>query len=311
MHFELWIFQKPSGVEGVMNYAEKIMNMLPRGIRLECERASKFRLDYPQGLNEIRLRAGGRSALVLSGENVPLCYTVTKDELSEILASLSGGSLYAYRDTIRKGYIPMEGGGRVGICGHARYDGDKCIGISEISSLAIRIPHSVRLFAENIAGLFSQYGGGVLIYSPPSCGKTTALRSLAGLLGSGSAAMRVVVVDERCEFNFSDYSSAQVDILRGYRKGDGVEIALRTMAPEVIIIDEIGSERETEALLSTARCGVSLIASAHAASISDVLARPPLMSLVRCGIFRCFFKISRGADGAFEVTREEPECLNI
>ena len=293
-----------------MDYAKKIMNMLPHGIRLECERASKFRLDYPSALSEIRLRAGGRSSLVLSGENVPLCYAVTREELSEILASLSGGSLYAYRDTIREGYIPMEGGGRVGICGHARYDGDKCIGISEISSLAIRIPHSARLFAEKIAELFLQRGGGVLIYSPPSGGKTTALRSLAGLLGSGSAAMRVVVVDERCEFNFSDYSSAQVDILRGYRKGDGVEIALRTMAPEVIIIDEIGSEREAEALLASARCGVSLIASAHAGSISDVLARPPLMRLVKCGIFRSFFRIGRGAGGAFEVNREDFKCLN-
>jgi len=294
-----------------MKHTKKAFSLLPEGLRLECERICRLRLDFPLGLSEIRLRAAGRSSLVLSGENVPLGYQVSEEELSEVISRLCGDSLYAYRDTIREGYIPMEGGGRVGVCGHARYDGDKCVGVSEVSSLAIRVPHEAPDFSRDIYRLFVERGGGMLIYSPPSGGKTTALRSLARLIGSGALAKRVVVIDERCEFDLGDYEAAQVDILRGYRRREGIELALRTLSPEVIVVDEIGSGSEAKAILAFAHCGVPIIASAHAQGLCDILKREALRELVEQRIFSTFFKIRRTVQGCFEIEEEGSEALSL
>lgn len=287
-----------------MKYMKKALELLPQRALMECFRIFNSRNDYPSGLMEIRLRSPGRSSLLISGETVALNTRVTREDMDMALSRLSRGSLYAFRDTIREGYIPMEGGGRVGICGHARYDGDRCVGISDITSLVIRIPRPVGALARDAARVILSGGGGALIYSPPCGGKTTALRSLAGLLGTGSDAVRVVVVDERCEFNPEDYSDAQVDVLRGYRRREGLLLAIRTMSPEVIIIDEIGSPDEAELISEIARSGASLIASAHAESLRDVIRRPSLRALVDSGIFKRFFRITKNGLGEFEMREE-------
>ena len=292
------------GKKRQMKYIEKALELLPRRALSECIRIFNSRDDYPSGLMEIRLRSPGRSSLLISGESVALNTRVTREDMEMALSRLSRGSLYAFRDTIREGYIPMEGGGRVGICGHARYDGDRCVGISDITSLVIRIPRPAGAIAREAARAILSGGGGALIYSPPCGGKTTALRSLAGLLGTGSGARRVVVVDERCEFNPEDYSDAQVDILRGYRRREGLMLAIKTMSPEVIIIDEIGSADEAELISEIAHSGASLIASAHAESLRDVLLRRSLRILIEGGIFKRLFRISKNELGQFEMREE-------
>ncbi len=137
----------------------------------------------------------------------------------------------------------------------------------------------------------------MLIYSPPGVGKTTALRALAGRIGSGRDARRVAVVDERCEFRPEDYAHAAVDILAGYKRALGIEIATRTMNPEVIMVDEIGGATEADAMLGMLHSGVPLIASAHASSLEEVKRKQNIARLVASGVFRTFAGLRReGSD---------------
>jgi len=140
----------------------------------------------------------------------------------------------------------------------------------------------------------------MLVYSPPGVGKTTALRSLAMSIGSGSDAKRVAVIDERCEFPEEDFASAEVDILKGYKRKNGIEIATRTMSPEVIIIDEIGAD-EAAGVAMAVRTGIPLIATAHAASADEVLGKPSLSPLFECGVFDLLVGISF-AEGKYRLT---------
>ena len=175
-------------------------------------------------------------------EKIPLFSTLKRNEAEALVNLLCEGALYAHRDTLASGYVTMRGGVRVGICGFARYEGGRLVGVSEMRSLVFRIPGGDCEIADELFSAFSEVRRGMLIYSPPGIGKTTALRSLAASVGGGSNPRRVCVVDERCEFCDEDYADCEVDILKGYKRGVGIEIAVSVTGPQVIIVDEIGGE---------------------------------------------------------------------
>ena len=83
-----------------------------------------------------------------------------------------------------------------------------------------------------------------------------------------------------------------MDILKGYRKREGIEIASRTMSPEVVMLDEVGGE-DAAALLGVVRCGVPIVATAHASSIDELYSKASLTPLLECGAFDVFVGISR------------------
>ena len=141
----------------------------------------------------------------------------------------------------------------------------------------------------------------MLICSAAGEGKTTAIRALAGLIGSGEMPRRVVVADERCEFNPAEYARAHVDILRGYKRALGVDIAIRTMSAEVLIVDEISSREDATAMLASVGAGVTVIATVHARSLGDAMKRDYVATLVRGGLFESVCVISRKA-GSFSYT---------
>ena len=132
----------------------------------------------------------------------------------------------------------------------------------------------------------------MLIYSAPGGGKTSAIRELAGRI-SREALLRVSVVDERRELAAEDLSDAPIDVLSGYGKAEGIEIAMRTLSPEVMIIDEIADLSEAEALLSVGRGGVPIIATAHAEDISDALRRRAVRLLYDNGYLDLFIRLKR------------------
>ena len=186
---------------------------------------------------------------------------------------------------IAEGFISLPGGIRVGVCGSAAYDGEKLVGISNMSSLLFRIPTGECAFEDELYAVFCEgIGRGMIIYSPPGVGKTTAIRRLAYMIGGGNSPKRVAVVDERGEFDENDYFDRRVDILRGYKKGIGIEIATRTMSPDLITIDEIGAD-DVEPMLSAIKCGVPIIATAHAADKYELLSRPALRRFFDCSAF--------------------------
>lgn len=247
-------------------------------------------------VSEIRLRAGGVSALTVGGRNVPIGFSVTDGMMKEIFKRISGGAAFAHRDDVCRGFITLPMGVRVGVSGRARYDGGSMVGVSDISSLVFRIPSGECPFARELYTRWLTYGGGMLICSRAGVGKTTAIRALARLIGSGEKARRVVVVDERCEFDVASYSDAHVDVLLGYRRALGVDIAIRTMSAEVLIVDEISSFDDARAMLSSVGAGVTVIATVHADSLSDAVKRDYVRELVEGGLFRCVCVLER--DGA-------------
>ena len=261
---------------------KKLGDLIPMCLYAEIERIGCSRADFPSGLSEVRLRRFGRSSIVVSGENISLLSRVTERDIDIMLNRLTGGSLYAHENQIRNGFISLDHGIRVGVYGDSDEDGYPT---ARISGLVIRLPLGE---CDCIDGIFSEWKSfcrhGMLIYSLPGGGKTTALRALAGRI-SAEFSLRVAVVDERREFVKEDYRDGGVDVLSGCSKARGIEIALRTLSPEVIIVDEIGSEEECRALLGVGRGGVPIIATAHAGSAAELCAKKSVAPLINEGYF--------------------------
>ncbi len=277
---------------------ETVLRILPHRVCEEILALVRTRRGGVSAIREIRIRADARSTLLVGRDRIPLCCVLRRDELETTLHRLSEGSVYAYCDSIRAGYVTVVGGVRVGVCAEARYDGTRA-SVSGVSSLVFRIPTGECEFAERLYRIWDEVkklDTGMLVYSPPGVGKTTALRSLAAYIGGGRDPRRVVIVDERCEFISSDYERCEVDILRGYHRDEGVAIAIRTMSPEVLIIDELGEE-DAPRLFGTVRCGIPVLASAHAASLSELMARRGLSDMIGGGVFGVFVGIARSGDG--------------
>lgn len=276
--------------------AREVLGVLPEGIRSEIIRICRQRVGGVSEIREIRVRACARSSVLIGREWVSLFSVVSAEESRDLVTRLCDGALYAYRDSIASGYLTLRGGVRVGICGHAKYEDGALVGVSDVRSLVFRIPGHRCEFLDELEEIFRLgIGRGMLIYSLPGVGKTTALRTLAGRLGSGRRAMRIAVIDERCEFDESDYVDSEVDILKGYDRRRGIEIATRTMSPEVIMIDELCAD---DALLlpSVLRSGVPIVATAHAGSYAEVKEKPSLSPFISSGAFEVFVGVHLDGD---------------
>ncbi len=278
-----------------------------------CERISlclKRRRTSEADVSEIRLRAHGPISLVIRGDNLSLDVSAGKDAMSETFKRVCGGAIYAHREDICRGFVTLDGGVRVGVSGYAKYEGGEMIGVTDVSSLVFRIPTGACSFARELYREWLLCGGGMLICSRAGEGKTTAIRSLARLIGSGERPRRVVVVDERCEFDPEEYSDSLVDILRGYRRARGVEIAVRTLSAEVVIVDEISSREDSAAMMSALGAGVDVIATAHAESFESALMRDCTRELIEGGLFGCVCVIGRvGESFSFAIERIDRKCL--
>lgn len=274
---------------------EMMLACLPHPLRRALSRMREGQADWSARLSEIRLRAGHYVALVFDGENLALPISMSQAALNDTLAALCGGSLYAHSESLRQGYITAFGC-RVGVAGRAVAEDGRIGAMADISSLCIRLPHShpgAGAVAESVFRLLGCRAG-LLVYSPPGGGKTTLLRELARSLSAGSAGRRVVLVDTRGELYDADFPPAcQVDVLRGYPVAVGIEMATRTLSPQVIFCDEIGNMQEAEAILQVQGCGVPLVASAHAADIDELLHRPPMAALAAGGVFGAYIGICR------------------
>lgn len=290
-----------------------VLSFLPAPLRAELVRVGTSHHRFAERLSEIRLRAEGLCSLTVSGRNLPLSTSLSTQEMRALLTRLCDGAVYAFREPLLHGYLPLPYGVRVGVCGRMTYDAEAAVGVSDIRSLVFRLPNGT---CDSEELLYNEWrrgiGHGMLIYSPPGGGKTTALRALARRIGTPPEPRRVCVVDERCELCPSDYASAHVDLLQGYRRADGIELAVRTLSAEVLMVDEIGSEREAEAMLGVLQSGIPLVATAHAAELSEVLAKRGLRPLLSAGLFDVLVGL-RAQDGRFcaSVYRGTTETASV
>ena len=279
-----------------------VLNLLPKKFTSEL---SSIELS---GVNELRLRLDGVCSVIRDGKSIPLSSTIDRSEIDTTVKNMCDGSVYAYRETISNGYITLKNGVRVGLCGRAVTENGKIHGIYDINSLCIRIPHDIDGLGDPVIRLMraSRYCEGLLIYSAPGVGKTTLLRALIISLASGQDAKRVAVIDTRGELGCRLPSGLSVDLLSGYPKGVGIEIATRTLNPEIIVCDEIGADTsEAIAIRSAHNCGVPLLASSHAKNLSELLRRTGIAMLHDSKIFGAYVGISRGntKDYRYDITR--------
>lgn len=275
-----------------------IYDILPSHLCDEVE------LAVPAGevIEELRLRRGRCASITVSGRNLRLSTVLSGVEMDELLLLLCEGSLYAHSETVCRGYIALNGGIRVGLCGRAGVLGTQVTGVSEISAISVRIPHAAPPIGEEIVSLLYRQSltRGVLIYAPPAMGKTTVLRSVAVRMAGGESPLRVAVVDTRGELAFSLGSpSLLIDLLSGYPRGLGISIAARTLSAQLIVCDEIGDMNEAKEIVEAHNCGVPLLASAHAADVEELLARPGLRLLHEARCFGAYVRVFR-RPGAFE-----------
>lgn len=270
--------------------ATKIARCLPLRVLSEISRVTFEKGIRPDEINEVRLRACGCASVTCRGENFLLDGVLSESDINECVTKLCHGSLYAYSESVRRGYIALDGGVRVGICGTLSPDGRA---LSAITSLNIRIPHIIR----GVSGKaieFCTRGGrlqSALIYSPPGGGKTTLLRDMASKL---AARYRVALIDTRSELWIPEmFSGTMCDALVGYAKADGIETATRTLSPELIVCDEIGGTDEARQILSSAMSGVPIIASAHASSAAELISRQGIRLLHEEHVFSGYIGIRR------------------
>lgn len=263
-----------------MNCAwQAYLNLLPHRIRHEVDELGRG------GLQELRLRVGLQPELVFQSECRKLSRTCDNADIAFVINAASEYSPWA-ATSIRQGFITAQGGHRVGICGVCTVFNGSVTGISQPTSLCIRVARDFIGCAQNAAKIKDS----VLIIGPPGSGKTTLLRDLIrqkSNTGQGS----VAVVDEREEiFPLHNgkpcfLSGDGTDVLSGCGKAEGIEAVLRSMNPTWIAVDEITAQTDADALLRAGWCGVNLLATAHAGSLYDLRTRPIYQSLIKYNLF--------------------------
>lgn len=302
---------------------EQAAENLPPGIRGPLERVPAA---FQETVQEIRLRR--QSPVVLSAPSGEWWVTrageptVTRrpdllcclpEQLEDCFLRLCGYSIHTHQEEIRQGFVTAANGCRAGIGGTAVMENGVCISMREITSLCLRVARIHEGCAgELVPRLFA--GGelqNVLLCGEPGSGKTSLLRDIARALSAGEYGprRRVAVVDERGELSLRR-SLPDCDVLTGCPKAQGVLQAVRCLAPEVVVFDELGDDRETQAVRSSLQSGVAVVASCHGRDMPSLLGRPAVAPLLLTGAFaRVALLRGHGRPGQIQEIVEVREWL--
>lgn len=288
-----------------------------------CEELNKILIkipsNYKEKVEEIRLRNGSPLTISSDGNdyfisangklsnNITEAIIVKGEHIYTTFQLISNYSVYAYSEEIRKGYITIKGGHRVGIGGKIVYGPGGIETIKDISSLNIRIgrekigisDHITPYLLDNTNSFYN-----TLIISPPQCGKTTLLRDIIRNLSNGNISLKqqgykISIVDERSEIAGvymgipQNNIGIRSDVLDGCLKSDGIIMAIRALSPDIIAVDEIGSTKDVEAIDEALRAGIKLIATVHGSSLREIMEKRSMEELFKEKVFERFIILDR------------------
>ncbi|OAS22957.1 stage III sporulation protein AA [Paenibacillus oryzisoli] len=311
-----------------------ISHLLPQNIRFML---SELPPNVQASVEEIRVRESrpleiswaDRYAFISErGEMVTqeaLAYKPSRQDCMTLLETLTNHSLYTFEEELRRGYITVSGGHRVGLAGRTILDQGQVKQIRDVSSFNIRIAREIQGVGQGILPyLIDQNMGNIhhtLIISPPQQGKTTLIRDLARLISRGEWGARnstligkkVGIVDERSELAACVKGvpkfdlGPRTDVLDGCPKAEGMMMMIRSLSPEVLIVDEIGRSEDADAIHEAIHTGIRVLATAHGASYEDVRRRPVLRELIGTGVFTKYVILQRrkGASASFRILDHE------
>ncbi|MDR3050663.1 MAG: stage III sporulation protein AA [Oscillospiraceae bacterium] len=254
-------------------------------------------------LRELRVRVGQPLEWV-GLTSPPACgWAADQQAVQRLAQAFLHHSAYARQEEVRRGFLTAPGGHRVGLCGRAVLTDGRMTGLRDVSSLCVRIARAVPGAADWLLPLLFAEGApqSALLFSAPGLGKTTLLRDAVRQL-SDVRGLRVGLVDERGEVAGSVDGVVQLpvgsrtDVLDGCPKAQGMPLLLRAMAPQWLAVDEVGGQGDADALADAARCGVSVLATAHGDTLAQLRRRPALRALWRQGMFARYVRL--GPDAA-------------
>lgn len=262
------------------NQVYLVLDYFPENLKSTIEKEIiKFEI-----IQEIRVRVNKPLCLLADSKNIIIKTTlVTKTDIENLFNNICEFSIYSYQNEINNGFITLKGGNRVGVCGTAVIENEKIVSIKDVSSLNFRIANDFIGCAENVINNFYE---NVILAGPPASGKTTLLRDIARTLSSNEK--KVCVVDERYEISGVENEfdlGVMTDCLRGYEKSFGISLCVRTLSPEYIIFDEIGTLAECESVFESLNSGVNIITSVHCYSKEQFFSRPICKKLISSNFF--------------------------
>ena len=289
--------------------SDEIVNSLSINLR---EKIKKISMDNIN-IEEIRLRS--QKPLILNANSKDYFYNlnsnkldakmdnpyiVSKEDVEQTFQIICKYSIHSFMDDIKKGFITLRGGHRVGLVGKVIIEDGQVKNIKHISSLNIRVFREIigcsnKILPHIIKG--DNQVNNTLIISPPQCGKTTLIRDIVRNLSNGNKeyefkGIKVALIDERNEISGSYLGSPQMDvgirtdIIETCPKNLGIMMLLRSMSPNLIVTDEIGSIDEIKALYTALNGGVSLITTVHGDSIEDIRNWKELSQLIEKDLFK-------------------------